>query len=83
MGSPASPLIANILMGELLNHTVNKLRRPQRLLTKYVDDLFAEVNENEVQTTLDRNVKFIFEMEATTPGFCHNKSRKPITLKAV
>ncbi|XP_036317549.1 uncharacterized protein LOC118732526, partial [Rhagoletis pomonella] len=52
MGSPTSPVIADIVMEELLENTVKKLARPPRLLTKYVDDLFAIIREDEVQSTL-------------------------------
>ncbi|XP_067623524.1 uncharacterized protein [Eurosta solidaginis] len=69
MGSPTSPVIADIIMEELLEKTITGLRRPPRLLTKYVDDLFAIVNENEVQDTLsalnsfDKHIKFTIELE--------------------
>ncbi|XP_017466333.1 PREDICTED: uncharacterized protein LOC108359145 [Rhagoletis zephyria] len=69
MGSPTSPVIADIVMEELLENTVKKLARPPRLLTKYVDDLFAIIREDEVQSTLDKlnsfnkNIKFTIELE--------------------
>ncbi|XP_052856687.1 uncharacterized protein LOC128264978 [Drosophila gunungcola] len=52
MGSPASPVIADIVMETLLDNTLEKLRRPPRLLTKYVDDLFAIIQEDDIKTTL-------------------------------
>ncbi|XP_067627468.1 uncharacterized protein [Eurosta solidaginis] len=69
MGSPTSPIIADIVMEELLDNAMNKLARKPRLLTKYVDDLLAIINENVVQNILDalnsfdKNIKFITELE--------------------
>lgn len=59
----------DIIMEKPLNHIVKKLRRPPRLLTKYVDDNFAGVNENEVRrapqmlNSFEKYIKFTFEME--------------------
>ncbi|XP_067629484.1 uncharacterized protein [Eurosta solidaginis] len=53
MGSPTSPVIADIVMEKLLENTMKKLTRVPRLVTKYVDGLFAIINEDEVQNTLD------------------------------
>ncbi|XP_067636855.1 uncharacterized protein [Eurosta solidaginis] len=69
MGSPASPVIADIIMEELLNNTIEKLVHKPRIMTKYVDDLFAIVKHDEIQNTLNalntfhKNIKFTIEME--------------------
>ncbi|XP_067614295.1 uncharacterized protein [Eurosta solidaginis] len=69
MGSPTSPVIADIIMEQLLDTTSKKLGQKPRLFTKYVDDLFAIVNKNEVQNTLDAlnsfdsHIKFTTELE--------------------
>ncbi|XP_067634760.1 uncharacterized protein, partial [Eurosta solidaginis] len=70
MGSPTSPVIADIVMEKLLEKTMDKLEHKPRLLTKYyVDDLFAIVEENEVENVLntlnsfDKNIKFTVELE--------------------
>ncbi|XP_067619916.1 uncharacterized protein [Eurosta solidaginis] len=69
MGAPTSPIIADIVMEKLLDDTMLKLRHKPRILTKYVDDLFAIIKENEIQNTLDtlntfdKNIKFSIELE--------------------
>lgn len=52
MGSPASPVIADIFMEELLTTTFEKLKTKPRLLTKYVDNLFAITKLNEADNIL-------------------------------
>ncbi|XP_046869398.1 uncharacterized protein LOC124462049 [Drosophila willistoni] len=69
MGSPASPVIADIVMENLLDTTMDKLTRPPRLLTKYVDDIFSIIHQDDIDKTLDtlnsfdRNIKFTMELE--------------------
>ncbi|XP_067625861.1 uncharacterized protein [Eurosta solidaginis] len=69
IGSPTSIVIADIIMEELLENTTAKLTRTPRCITKYVDDLFAIINENDVKSTLDalnsfdKNIKFTTELE--------------------
>jgi hypothetical protein len=69
MGSPASPVIADIVMEELLKNTLEKLKTKPRLLTKYVDDLFAITKSNETENILlelnsyHKNIKFTIEKE--------------------
>ncbi|XP_067616604.1 uncharacterized protein [Eurosta solidaginis] len=69
MGAPTSPIIADIIMEKLLDSSMEKLRYKPRILSKYVDDLFAIVRENEIQNTLDtlnnfdKNIKFTVEVE--------------------
>lgn len=69
MGSPASPIIADIVMEELLDTCLEHLDTKPRLLTKYVDDIFAIVKTNVIDQTLEklnsfhRNIKFTMEEE--------------------
>lgn len=69
MGSPASPIIADIVMEKLLDTCLEKLRVKPKIITKYVDDLFCIVEENEIDillTTLnsfDQSIKFTIEKE--------------------
>ncbi|XP_070066125.1 uncharacterized protein [Drosophila virilis] len=69
MGSPASPVIADILMEELLDKITDKLKIKPRLLTKYVDDLFAITNKIDVENILKelnsfhKQIKFTMELE--------------------
>lgn len=69
MGSPASPIVADIVMEELLKQCVNKLHKKPKLLTKYVDDLFGIIEECAIIETLDvlnsfhKQIKFTIEEE--------------------
>ena len=69
MGSPASPIIADIVMEELLDATMGKMMTKPKILIKYVDDLFCIVKKTEIDNTLnvlnsyDRNVQFTHESE--------------------
>lgn len=58
MGSPASPVIADIVMEELLKTSISKLDIKPRAFTKYVDDLFGIVKIGAIQETLDELNKF-------------------------
>lgn len=69
MGSPASPVIADIVMEELLTNFEKDSDNKQRLLTKYVDDLFAIIkteNMDKMLNTLNnynKTIKFTIEIE--------------------
>ncbi|XP_075148807.1 uncharacterized protein LOC142238661 [Haematobia irritans] len=69
MGSPASPIIADIVMEVLLDSVLEKLTIKPKIMTKYVDDLFCILNKNDVQATLsalnafDRQIQFTMETE--------------------
>lgn len=69
MGSPLSPIIADIIMEELLTSCIEKLEHKPRLLTKYVDDIICITNKNAITSTLDelnkfhKNIKFTMELE--------------------
>ncbi|XP_036339738.1 uncharacterized protein LOC118749054 [Rhagoletis pomonella] len=68
MGSPASPVIADIVMEELLNKFEKDSDSKPRLLTKYVDDLFAIVKTENIDKMLNtlnnfNTLKFTIEIE--------------------
>lgn len=69
MGSPASPVIADIVMEELLGRSIGKMRNTPKVLTKYVDDLFGIMKINDVEDTLkilndfNRQIQFTMERE--------------------
>ncbi|XP_067613386.1 uncharacterized protein [Eurosta solidaginis] len=69
MGSPASPVIADIVMEDLLQKFEEDSHHKPRLLTKYVDDLFAIVKTDAVEDMLNilngynRSIKFTVEVE--------------------
>ncbi|XP_075167633.1 uncharacterized protein LOC142239741 [Haematobia irritans] len=63
MGSPASPIVADILMEKLLDESLRKLTQKPKIITKYVDDLFAIIKETGIERTrftmeLEKNGKF-------------------------
>ncbi|XP_073847788.1 uncharacterized protein [Musca autumnalis] len=68
MGSPISPIIADIIMEKLLDESMEKLTTKPRILTKYVDDIFCIVKRDEVDTTLNilnaYNQQLRFTMES-------------------
>ncbi|XP_037826543.1 uncharacterized protein LOC119614495 [Lucilia sericata] len=69
MGSPISPIIADIVMEELLETTLDQLENKPRLMTKYVDDLFGILKKDQVEITLrtlnafHRRIQFTLEKE--------------------
>ncbi|XP_017467171.1 PREDICTED: uncharacterized protein LOC108359711 [Rhagoletis zephyria] len=69
MGSPASPVIADIVMEELLNEFEKDSDSKPRLLTKYVDELFAIVKTEDIDKMLNtlnnfnKTLKFTIEVE--------------------
>ncbi|XP_075158011.1 uncharacterized protein LOC142231281 [Haematobia irritans] len=68
MGSPASPIVADIIMEELLDEVFKNITKPP-ILTKYVDDIFAIIKASEVDETLkalnsfNRQIQFTKELE--------------------
>ncbi|XP_075170214.1 uncharacterized protein LOC142242511 [Haematobia irritans] len=72
MGSPISPIIADIIMEKLLDDSMNKLAKKPRFMTKYVDDIFCIIDKDEVSNTLttlnDFNRQLQFTMECETEG---------------
>ncbi|XP_075163330.1 uncharacterized protein LOC142235965 [Haematobia irritans] len=69
MGSPASPIVADIMMEKLLDESLRKLTQKPKIITKYVDDLFAIIKETEIERTLTTlnnyhsNIRFTMELE--------------------
>lgn len=69
MGSPASPIVADIVMEKLLDTCIGNLTKKPKILTKYVDDLFSIVPECEIELIMNglnsfhRNIKFTMEKE--------------------
>ncbi|XP_075167567.1 uncharacterized protein LOC142239665 [Haematobia irritans] len=68
MGSPASPIVADIIMEELFDDVFKNITKPP-ILTKYVDDIFAIIKASEVDETLkalnsyNRQIQFTKELE--------------------
>lgn len=69
MGSPASPVIADIVMEELLDVSINMMSTKPKILTKYVDDLFGIIKKKDVENTqqilnsYNRQIKLTMEDE--------------------
>ncbi|XP_017489302.1 PREDICTED: uncharacterized protein LOC108377546, partial [Rhagoletis zephyria] len=69
MGSPASPVIADIVMEELLIKCENDAESKPQLLTKYVDDIFAIAKTENIDKMLNtlnnynKKIKFTLEIE--------------------
>ena len=77
MGSPASPVIADIVMEKLLDKSIKKPTSQPRCVTKYVDDLFAIVKTTAIEEIMDVfnsfhcDIRFTLEIENnddTVPG---------------
>lgn len=69
MGSPASPVVADIVMEKLIDSCLEKLHVKPKIMIKYVDDLFCVIKEEDINlllTTLnsfDPRIKFTIERE--------------------
>lgn len=69
MGSPSLPVIADIVMEELLTNTFEKLKTKATLLTIYVDGLFTITYPNKTENILlelnsyHKNIKITIERE--------------------
>lgn len=69
MGSPLSPIVADIVMEDLLKTSINKLTRPPKFISKYVDDIFAIMDRDQVLPFLrilneyHGSLKFTYELE--------------------
>lgn len=70
MGSPASPIVADIVMENLLDSCIEELDKKPKLITKYVDDIFCIVSESAIDnmlTTFNKfhpNIRFTIEEES-------------------
>lgn len=70
MGSPASPIVADIVMEKLIDDCIEKLAIKPKILTKYVDDLFCIIPESEIENMLSifnsfhKDIRFTVEKES-------------------
>ncbi|XP_075150932.1 uncharacterized protein LOC142225042 [Haematobia irritans] len=68
MRSPASRIIADIIMEELLDNSLSNIPKP-RIITNYVDDIFAIIKKIDVERTLHAlnsfhsQIQFTMELE--------------------
>ena len=73
MGSPASPVIADIVMEQLLDKSIQELRAKPRSVTKYVDDLFAIVKISAIHETLQKLNSFHKDIQFTIEEEMENR----------
>ncbi|XP_058817322.1 uncharacterized protein LOC131680624 [Topomyia yanbarensis] len=70
MGSPLSPILADIVMENLISTVIRSLPFKIPVLRKYVDDLVLALPKNQVQQTLhifnsyNENIQFTIELES-------------------
>ncbi|XP_075163288.1 uncharacterized protein LOC142235921 [Haematobia irritans] len=75
MGSPISPIVADIIMEELLDDAMNKLSKKPKFLTKYVDDIFCIIDKDEIDNTLTTLNAFNRQLQFTME--CENEGKLP------
>lgn len=69
MGSPLSPILANIVMTRIMNLVIPKLKISPKILCIYVDDSFCIINKESTNLMLielnkfHKNIKFTIEKE--------------------
>ncbi|XP_055527183.1 uncharacterized protein LOC129719802 [Wyeomyia smithii] len=69
MGSPLSPILAGIVMENLVTKAITQAHVPVQFIRKYVDDLFLVLHKDQVDHTLaifneqNPNIKFTCEKE--------------------
>ena len=69
MGSPLSPIIANMAVGEIEQTALNTYLNPLSLWVRYVDDVHAIMEKTEVElfhdylNTISTSIKFTKELE--------------------
>lgn len=69
MGSPASPVVADIVMEKLLDESIKDCDIRPKILTKYVDDLFGIIKNSAISTLMTKfnsfnsNIQFTLEQE--------------------
>ena len=70
MGSPVSPIIANLCMEEIEELAINKSSTPPRKLKRFVDDVFSIIKTNTVTTfhnllnSINPHISFTTEQES-------------------
>ncbi|XP_062705294.1 uncharacterized protein LOC134287463 [Aedes albopictus] len=70
MGSPLSPILAEVVMEVLLRTVTKRLSFPLPVIKKYVDDLFVALPEDQIEHTLqifnsyNQHLQFTVEKEA-------------------
>ncbi len=52
MGSPLSPVVANIFMENFENIAITRFRRPPKIWKRYVDDLFVILSKYSARSFL-------------------------------
>ena len=73
MGNPASPIIADIILEDLLDNFLEKLTTKPKILTKYVDDIFAIVKMENLEETLTCLNSFHKKLQFTVEKETDNK----------
>lgn len=72
MGSPLSPILADIVMENLVANAINQAQVPVQHIRKYVDDLFLVLHKDQVDRTLaifnEQNPKITFTCETEDHG---------------
>lgn len=69
MGGPLSPILVDIVMEDLLDVSITKFNESPKILVKYVDDLFAVMPKDKINSFLNilnnyhKNIKFTCEIE--------------------
>ncbi|XP_058830393.1 uncharacterized protein LOC131689363 [Topomyia yanbarensis] len=69
MGSPLSPILADIVMENLISTVIKIANIPPKHIRKYVDDLFLLIHKNKLQEILDtfnnynKHIQFTCEVE--------------------
>ena len=76
MGSPVSPIVANLYMEHFEERAIREAPHPPDIWLRYVDDTFTVLQENEVEhfthhlNSMDENIKLSF-FNGSETGFSH------------